>query len=113
MELKANYYIKAVKRVRDMLREFPSIKKALSFKEKQKLTVDLAKYLQRKAESENESEDKEDYYSNVCTKDEFCRHCEYQSYMGGKQIVCEATGKLISSKHRGRCKHFKEGYKNY
>ena len=111
MELKASFYIKACKRVRDMLRSFPSIKQTLTLKERQKLTVDLAKYLQRKAEESESAE--EDCYANVCTKEEFCRHCEYQSYLGGKQVICKATGKLISGKHRGRCKHFKEGYKNY
>ena len=114
MELKATYYVKACKKIRDMLREFPTIKQTLSRKERQKLTVDLAKYLQRKDEEKNgvethTCEDSEDE-SSVFTKEEYCKHCIYHSYIN-RQVICDLSGHTVSKFRKGRCEKFKEGYK--
>ncbi len=110
MELKVSYYIKAKRRIRDMLRQFPSIKRTLTFSEKQKLTADLARHLQKQSE---EAARQREADSHIHTKSEYCRHCIYSTYTVGKQVMCEATNRFISERHRGKCDKYKEGYKNY
>lgn len=110
MELKASFYIKACKRVRDMLRAFPTIKQSLTLKERQKLTVDLAHYLQRVSE---EKAKEEELNKHIFTRQELCRHCLNSKYEVGSQTLCLATNRMISDRHRGKCDKYKEGYKNY
>lgn len=110
MELKASFYIKACKRVRDMLRAFPTIKQSLTLKERQKLTVDLAHYLQAVHEKEEKRKEEE---AHIFTRRELCRHCINAKYEVGKQTLCLATNRMISERHRGNCEKFREGYREY
>ena len=110
MELKASFYIKACKRVREMLRVYPEVKQTLTLQERQKLTVDLAHHLQAVHEKEEKRKEAE---AHICTRRELCRHCINSKFEAGKQTMCLATNRLISDRHRGNCDKFKEGYKNY
>ena len=110
MELKASFYIKACKRVREMLRVYPEVKQSLTIAERQKMAVDLARYLQRMHEEKLEEEE---LNQRIHTKREYCRHCIYGQYLIGKQVVCEATNRLVSDNHRGMCVNYKEGYTRY
>lgn len=102
LEIKAHNYFKACKRVRAMLRDYPSIKQTLSLEERKKLVLDLARHLQQK-------EDEEELESHIQTRDELCRHC-YNSMYIGKQVVCRATDTTVSKFKKGNCKYYREGY---
>ena len=90
-----------------MLRAFPTIKQSLTLKERQKLTVDLAHYLQRVSE---EKAREEELNKHIFTRQELCRHCINSRYEVGNQTLCLATNRMISDRHRGICEKFKEGY---
>lgn len=110
MELKASFYIKACKRVREMLRVYPEVKQTLTLKERQKMTVDLAHYLQSIHDKEEERKEIE---SHIFTRRELCRHCINSKCEVGKQTLCLATNRMISERHRGNCEMFREGYREY